>query len=99
MKIENALALLKGRFRQLKSIGTVRLDLAVTNIMTACILHNICIMNGNDEFKEYIDIEEERRMEEDRESHNFGGNEVGMQNLTTNKRNNIVNILPIIIRE
>lgn len=41
VKIENAFALLKGRFRRLKLLETVRLDLTVLLIMSTCILHNI----------------------------------------------------------
>lgn len=42
--IENAFGLLKGRFRRLKFMETVRLDLICLLIVTACILHNICIL-------------------------------------------------------
>lgn len=45
--IENAFALLKGRFRRLKFLETVRLDLVTLLIVTACILHNICLLNGD----------------------------------------------------
>lgn len=45
--IENAFGLLKGRFRRLKFVETVRLDLIVLLTITACILHNECILEGD----------------------------------------------------
>ncbi|XP_066593212.1 uncharacterized protein [Prorops nasuta] len=48
VKIENAFGLLKGRFRRLIFLETRRLDLCVLLILSACILHNICIVNNED---------------------------------------------------
>lgn len=45
--IENAFGLLKCRFRRLKFMETVKLDLLVLLIMSACILHNFCIINND----------------------------------------------------
>lgn len=45
--IENAFALLKGRFRRLKHMETIKLDLMALLIITGCILHNVCIFNGD----------------------------------------------------
>ncbi|KAK4882566.1 hypothetical protein RN001_005885 [Aquatica leii] len=45
--IENAFALLKSRFRRLKFIETIRLDLISAFIVTAAILHNACILNND----------------------------------------------------
>ncbi|KAI4468840.1 hypothetical protein MML48_2g00009642 [Holotrichia oblita] len=45
--IENTFALLKGRFRRLKYMETIRLDLICLLIMASCILHNMCILNGD----------------------------------------------------
>lgn len=59
VKIENSLALLKGRQRRLKFLETTRADSCVINIMAACILHNICILNG-ESFEDILDIEDER---------------------------------------
>nr|XP_015839411.1 PREDICTED: uncharacterized protein LOC103312416 [Tribolium castaneum] len=42
VKIENAFALLKERFRRLKLMETIRMDLLVLLIVTGCILHNAC---------------------------------------------------------
>lgn len=41
--IEHAFALLKGRFRRLKLLETQKLDLIALLIVSACILHNVCI--------------------------------------------------------
>lgn len=46
--IEQAYAFLKGRFRRLKLLETVRLDLMPAVIMAGCVLHNVCILNGDD---------------------------------------------------
>lgn len=43
--IENTFGLLKGRFRRLKYLETIRLDLISLLIVSAYILHNICILN------------------------------------------------------
>lgn len=56
--IENAYALLKGRFRRLKYLETVRLDLVSLLIVSACILHNICILNG-DMLRDTVNLEAE----------------------------------------
>lgn len=61
--IENSFAYLKGRFRRLKYLETVRMDFICLLITTSCILHNVCIMNG-DLSEEYIDLEEQWPMEE-----------------------------------
>ncbi|KAJ8955932.1 hypothetical protein NQ314_006781 [Rhamnusium bicolor] len=61
VKIENAFALLKGRFRRLKFLETIRLELAALLIISACILH-VSILNG-DLLQDLIDVDEERRQE------------------------------------
>ncbi|XP_066585492.1 uncharacterized protein [Prorops nasuta] len=45
VKIEHTFGLLKSRFRRLIYLETRRLDLCVLLILSACILHNICIFN------------------------------------------------------
>jgi hypothetical protein len=55
VKIENAFALLKGRFRRLKDLLDRNDDNAIARtVITCCVLHNICIMNGEDEIQQYI---------------------------------------------
>lgn len=41
--IENAFGLLKGRFRRLRKLDNTDLTLCAEIILTACILHNLCI--------------------------------------------------------
>lgn len=41
--IDNAFALLKGRFRRLKLLEAVRPDHLPLIIIAACVLHNICL--------------------------------------------------------
>ncbi|KAJ8927674.1 hypothetical protein NQ314_019830 [Rhamnusium bicolor] len=60
--IENAFALLKGRFRRLKFIETIRPDLLCLLIMSACILHNLCILH-RDSAEDIVRIEEQVAME------------------------------------
>ena len=45
--IERAFALLKGRFRRLRFLNLIRLDLFPTFIIACCVLHKICIQFGN----------------------------------------------------
>lgn len=45
--IENTYAYLKKRFRRLKYLETVRLDLICLLTVSACIMHNVCILNGD----------------------------------------------------
>ncbi|KAJ8915587.1 hypothetical protein NQ315_012472 [Exocentrus adspersus] len=56
--IEQSFALLKGRFRRLKLLENFRADLMPGIIMAACILHNLCILNG-DNFLEDINMQNE----------------------------------------
>lgn len=46
--VERAFGLLKGRFRRLLYLETMRPDIIVTLIISACILHNACLMWGDD---------------------------------------------------
>ncbi|KAB0803467.1 hypothetical protein PPYR_00437 [Photinus pyralis] len=93
--IENAFALLKGRFRRLKYIETVKLEYIVLLIMAATILHNLCIL-CKDEFRQLIDITveiaEEREMN-DVEIHNIAFR----NNLAIAKRQEIMNSLAMIL--
>lgn len=93
VKIENAFALLKGRFRRLKFVETIRLDLIVLIIISACILHNVCILN-DDMPHEIVHVPQELA-EVAAENHNIfpdidDGN---IQNAAIIKRNDILNAL------
>lgn len=45
--IEHAFALLKSRFRRLHMFDTALVSTAVDIIMASCILHNLCILEGD----------------------------------------------------
>ncbi|KAK5648193.1 hypothetical protein RI129_003085 [Pyrocoelia pectoralis] len=92
--IENAFALLKGRFRRLKYIETVKLEYIVLLIMAGTILHNLCIL-CKDELKQLIDVTVE--VEEEREMNAVILENVEVRNsLATAKRQEIVNSLAML---
>lgn len=83
----------KGRFRRLKLMETVRLDLIPMQIMSACILHDICIFeNDIIDFDIESELWEENTMDiqviEDYHESERNGIE---------KRNDIANVLPLQI--
>lgn len=91
--IENSFALLKGRFRRLKFMETVKLDLIPLFIVSAAILHNVCMLNDDlpdDLINIHEEIEEERR-------HNIVENLNGdvADNNSRQKRLNIMYNLPL----
>jgi hypothetical protein len=53
--IERCFGLLKGRFRKLKLVEAMRMELIPIMIFCACVLHNVCILNA-DNGKIYIYI-------------------------------------------
>lgn len=58
--IERAFGLLKGRFRSLLTVFAMnRVDLIPTHVLACCILHNICLMRGDDLNFEINEDEEE----------------------------------------
>ncbi|KAB0804577.1 hypothetical protein PPYR_01547 [Photinus pyralis] len=60
--IEQAFALLKGRFRRLKLVENTRIDRIPIMVVSACILHNICMLN-----KDILDINIQSEQNEERE--------------------------------
>lgn len=98
--IEQAFALLKGRFRRMKYLETTRMDLACLLIMGACILHNICILEGDNIPG---DVNLPREIIEEQMQNNAGVAEVAVdpdvQGIRPGaiKRNLIVNTLPMRI--
>lgn len=58
--IERAFGLLKGRFRSLLTVFAMnRIDLIPIHILACCILHNICLMRGDDlniEINENVEV-------------------------------------------
>lgn len=92
------MALLKGRFRRLKFLETVRHDLAVMNIVAACILHNVCILKGD--LLDDINVDGELNDEGRYQPNNYEDlDPEEAPNNAIRKRSNIVNSLPLIIRE
>lgn len=90
--IENAFALLKGRFRGLKSLETTRLDLIPLIIVSGTVLHNICILNGDllEDIADLQDLEEEILIEENVYA---VVDDVREDLQAVRKRNNIMNAL------
>lgn len=88
--IENTFALLKGRFRRLKMVETVRLDLTALLIISACILHNICLLNNDilEEIRNEENADEELGVDNEYQANNDAGGQAAFL-----KRNNIANIL------
>lgn len=92
--IENAFALLKGRFRRLKFLETKRLDLICLLIVSACILHNLCILNGDnaDDLMELSQELQEQRLLEDE---NMFDNQRAADLSAVEKRNEIMDNLAL----
>ncbi|XP_045460636.1 putative nuclease HARBI1 [Harmonia axyridis] len=67
--IENTFGLLKGRFRRIKFLETVRMDLICLLVFSACLLHNICVLNG-DGIDDLIDVNQEVEEERDQNEEN-----------------------------
>ena len=44
--VDGAFGLLKGRFVRLHNINQKNIEINVQTILTACVLHNICIINS-----------------------------------------------------
>ncbi|XP_033749184.1 protein ANTAGONIST OF LIKE HETEROCHROMATIN PROTEIN 1-like [Pecten maximus] len=56
--IEHAFGMMKGRFRRLQNINMHSIEYIVKAVITACILHNICILN-DDELDDHFEAEVE----------------------------------------
>lgn len=46
--VERAFGLLKGRFVRLQKIKQKNINTIISTVLTACVLHNVCIINGDD---------------------------------------------------
>lgn len=54
--IEQAFGILKGKFRRLRYLNMKRIDLIPTVITACCILHNVCLEEGDEvQFRPVID--------------------------------------------
>lgn len=87
VRIEHAYALLKGRFRRLKLIENLRLDVISLIIIASCVLHNVCILNG----ESANDVDMDADSDSDSEVENNKDLEEELTNAAAiQKRNNIV---------
>ena len=46
-KVERAIGLLKGRWRKLLFLDHLDLKFSVHPVISACVLHNVCLLNGD----------------------------------------------------
>ena len=53
--VERAHAILKGRFRRLKYLDQKDITTMTSTVITACIIHNLCIMS-NDELVKVMEV-------------------------------------------
>ncbi|KAJ8945014.1 hypothetical protein NQ314_009336 [Rhamnusium bicolor] len=61
VKVEDAFALLKGRFRRLKELLDMNEEQNIVDtIISCCVLHNICLMQGDEDVQQYINEDMER---------------------------------------
>lgn len=94
--IENTFAYLKGRFRRLKFLEAKRMDLASLLIVTSCVFHNICILNG-DTADELMILAQEAEEERNNDPHNYIDFDADVNNrIALAKRNNICYALPML---
>lgn len=56
--VERAFGLLKGRFRRLRYLDTQKIQTAVEIIMTACVLHNVCLMQ-RDAVEDFLETDDD----------------------------------------
>lgn len=88
--IENAFALLKGRFRRLKLLEAVRPDHLPLIIICACILHNVCL--AQEDLPLNVNLEQE--INEERIMNPPNPLILNVENnMAIEKRNNIANVL------
>lgn len=83
--VENAFGLLKCRFRRLKFTETVKLELLSLLIVSACILHNFCILNNDLLGMDYEEADDVVAVVDDE---NFNDGRAAVE-----KRNHIVELL------
>ncbi|CAN8016844.1 unnamed protein product [Ixodes persulcatus] len=60
VKIENAFGVMKARFRQLLLLEFWRVKKATKFMLACCVLHNLCILNGDDDFLPEEDNDKKR---------------------------------------
>lgn len=67
VKVECAFGILKARFRKLKMVEARDMDIIVRMVLACCVLHNLCITNG--------DFGDNLEDEDDDDGHNSDGDE------------------------
>ncbi|CAN8008569.1 unnamed protein product, partial [Ixodes pacificus] len=65
VKMENALGVMKARFRQLLLLEFWRVKKATKFMLTCCVLHNFCILNRGVDFPAEEDNDKKRKREDD----------------------------------
>ena len=88
--VERAFGLLKGRFTRLKYVAQKENETIVCTILTACVLHNLCIRN-DEEIGHYLVEPPEGPPQPLPNNRNFDGNVIA---ITAHKRLNITRRLP-----
>jgi hypothetical protein len=71
--VERAFAVLKGRFPRLKYINQKDIETMIATILTACVIHNICIWN-NDELEDALSVVDEVVPQIQPNAQNYDGN-------------------------
>ncbi|KAK3909075.1 Protein ANTAGONIST OF LIKE HETEROCHROMATIN PROTEIN 1 [Frankliniella fusca] len=90
--IERAFSLLKGRFRRLKYLDMKRIDLIPATIIACCVLHNVCLLGGEENYDDFIQEGEEARALE-RNGNNEPIQEIPHDPAGGVKRDHIMNIV------
>ena len=57
--VERSIALLKGRWRKIRLLEHIDMELIVQLIMSACIMHNFCIMHDDFDDNYFLDDEDD----------------------------------------
>jgi hypothetical protein len=86
--VEQAIGLLKGRFRRLRYLDVASPQMASRMTMAACILHNICARNANDE-----DTDVEVEVEETGDGVEVDDCDIATYSIAARKRDEIANSL------
>ncbi|CAH3146843.1 unnamed protein product [Pocillopora meandrina] len=82
----NTLGLLKGRFRRLKTQMAVdKIEDAPVMIVAACVLHNICLMDDEDDIEDLMD---NNSNDDDHDNDNYNNGDA------EDKRNQVIRNLP-----
>jgi hypothetical protein len=87
--VERAISLLKGRWRKLKYLDHLDLELAVQIIMAACVLHNFCLLHDDFDNNYFLPDDEDDNQQDDDENNNHELND----GAAVQKRQHLMNIV------